>query len=81
MGAQWANTKMGPFMSKGFLGLTFRENESVIIILNGVEVEVIMGKKVGSSQRRLLFRAPKEVRIIRSNAKNKSIREEENELQ
>jgi sRNA-binding carbon storage regulator CsrA len=51
--------------SGGFLALTVTEGSSVYIELNGTVVEVKLGKKVSSQQRRLLFKAPKEVNIKR----------------
>jgi sRNA-binding carbon storage regulator CsrA len=50
---------------KGCLALNVKEGESVFLEVGGVVIKVILGKSTAFNRRRLLFKAPQEVRIHR----------------
>jgi sRNA-binding carbon storage regulator CsrA len=50
---------------QGCLGLTLGTGDKVIIRHQGLEIVVTMGRPSGTRRRRVSFKAPKEVKILR----------------
>lgn len=63
-------------MVKGNLCLTMDEGETVLIRIGDQEVEVTMGSR-GHGKRRMNFRAPKNVKILRKEVADKQAKQGE----